>query len=421
MESGAGEAPVIFLTLTGCMVIAGFFAGLETGLLTANRMLIQEKQKMGDLAARAAEFIVSKPERLLSVTLVGYNIANVTAAVLLTNYLEHHGLENVTWAGILVMTLVFLVLDDLVPKSFFRRFADTFSVRLSPLLLVFYYLFLPLNLVLNLLIKSVLLLTGQHRSRREELKSKRDLRFLVNLTGKGVGLPPLDQRIIEDIFDFRDQLVREVMIPFHQLPVVGVRQSLDDAVQLASASGSRFLPVSETRTDNVIGLLDTKALFWSSGATIRDVMQRCVFYPETRRLPELLLEMNRRGLEVVLLSDEFGGVAGMITPGQIVGDLFHFNPEEGSAEEKIEILEPGRYRVCGTTDLDDLSHEVGITLRQGYNSTVGGLLCERLGMIPPAGHVFEEAGFRFEVTEADERHVIRVEITLKSSPGGAGI
>jgi magnesium and cobalt transporter len=143
-------------------------------------------------------------------------------------------------------------------------------------------------------------------------------------------------------------------------------------------------------------------------------MRPARYYPETRLLPDLLLDMNRKGLNVVFLSDEFGGVAGMITPIQIVGDLLHGIPEEGEWERQIEKIGQGRYRVLGSTDLQDLSHEVGVFLKQGYNSTVGGYLCEKLGFIPDVGYTYEGSDHIFTVTRRDDRHILEIEISRKS-------
>ncbi len=395
------------------IVAAGFFAGLETGLLSANRMLLQAKKKEGLLHARVAEYFLARPERLFGTTLVGTNVAHVTASVMLTNYMVDQGLEKFAWLAIIAMTFVVLILSEFIPKSFFRRTADSLTTRLAPLLFVFYLLFFPLNLVLNFITKMLMFLSRQHANRREELRSKRDLRFLVNIACRGVGLPFEDQRIIEDIFDFRDQTAREVMIPFHQLPVLNVRQARTDAAALAHETGYRFIPVSETRTDNMIGYIDTRDLLWGERDTLKEVIREAVFYPEVRRLPDLLLEMNQRRLEVVFLSDEYGGVAGMITQGQIVGDLFHYVPEKGMLEEKIKKLGPGRFLVAGSTDLQDLCHEINVVLDQGLNSTIGGFLSEKMGVIAEVGDAYEEAGFVFTVTGRDARHITAIEAVRK--------
>jgi CBS domain containing-hemolysin-like protein len=312
---------MIFLYLFLCLIFAALFAGTETGLLSVNRMLMQEKKEKGVFYARAVEFLLSKPERLLGTTLIGHNIANVSAAVLLTNHFENLGYGSYTWIGIIGMAFVFLVFDDFIPKSFLRTHANTIAARLAPVLLGFYAFFLPIYLVLNNLVKVILFFTGRHRASREELRTKRDLRFVVNLTGKEAGLPAGDQRMLEDILHFRDQIAREVMVPFHKLPVLNLNQDTADAVRLAVDTGSRFIPVSQHRTDNMIGYVDTTELLWKDGEKVSEVMLDPVFYPETRSIPDLLLDMNRKEEEVVFLVDEYGGVAGMLTPSQIVADI----------------------------------------------------------------------------------------------------
>jgi CBS domain containing-hemolysin-like protein len=393
-----------------CLAFAAFFAGLETGMLAVNRALIQERKEKGMLYAKAVEFLLSRPERLLGTTLIGHNIANVTGAVLLTNYFERMGLDSYAWAGILGMTFVFLVFDDFIPKSFFRSHANTLGARLAPVLVGFYALFLPVYLILNNIVKALLFFTGRHRATREELRTRRDLRFVVNLTGKEAGLPVEDQKMIEDILHFREQIAREVMVPFHQLPVLNINQDTVDAVRLSIETGFRFVPVSQHRTDNMIGYVDTTELLWKREQKVQEVMKEADFYPETRSIPDLLLDMNRKNQKVVFLVDEYGGVAGMLTPSQIVADIVHFTPENGTMNDEIVLRDTGEYVVSGSMDLEDLSHELGIAFSRSHTSTIGGYLSERMGVIPEEDQEYREAGYIFTIDRREERHVGRVKI-----------
>ncbi len=409
---------MILLEIFVCLVLAGFFAGMETGMLAVNRNLSEEQAAKGVLHARSIEFLLAKPERLLGTTLIGHNIANVSAAVIVTNYFEDLGLQRYTWIAIVVMTFVFLVFDDFIPKSFLNQHADTVAARLAPVLTGFYFLFLPIYVVLNTFVKAVLVFTGKHRATREELKTKRDLRFLVNISGKEAGLPAEDQRIIEDILHFRDQLAREVMIPFHKLPVLAASQSIEDAARMSIASGVRFLPVSEHRTDNMIGFIDTNELITSDAQKLHDVLRKASYFPETRRIPDLLLDMNLHDLEVVFLVDEYGAISGMITPNQIVADVVHYTPEEGAREDEIKEIGPRRFVVDAETDIEDLSHELGIVFGRSVNRTIGGYISEQLGIVPQIGTEYHESGYTFIVTERDDRHILRLE-TAPTKTGSA--
>jgi CBS domain containing-hemolysin-like protein len=408
-----------FIYIFICLAAAGFFAGIETGLLSVNRMLLQEKCGKGKFYAKTAEYLLSKPERLLGTTLIGNNIATVTSAVIFNNFMHDIGYERLSWqgiTGILGITLIFLIFNDIIPKSFFRQHADTISVKLSPILIVFYFLFLPAYLVLNLIVIIILYLTGNHGSRREEVKSKHDLRYLVNLVGKKLGLKTMDQRIIENIFDFREQIAREVMIPFHRLPVVYITNEIRDAVALSLESSSRFMPVSEKRADNMIGYIDIQDLTWKNHPHIKSAMKKAVYYPETKLIPDLLLDMNVKNLDVVFLSNEYGGVSGMITPEQIVGEVVQFITEESSSNTQMQIRKKGEnhYIISGTADLEDVSNELGIgNFKKGYNSTLGGFLCEQTGEIPPLNSEYTLNGCIFKVIEKDSLHIKKVEVVKK--------
>ena len=297
-----------------------------------------------------------------------------------------------------------------VPKSFFRTHANTFAARFAPILAGFYIFFLPLYIILNNLVKVILFFTGRHKAQREELRTRRDLRFVVNLTGKEAGLPVDDQKMIEDILHFRDQIAREVMVPFHKLPVLNPAQETVDAVRLSVDSGYRFIPVSENRTDNMIGYVDTTELLWKEETRVKDVVKEASYYPETRNIPDLLLDMNRNDQEVVFLVDEYGGIAGMITPGQIVADIVHFTPENGAVEEDITKVDQSSYVVSGEADLEILGHELGIVFSRGYTSTIGGYLSEKMGVIPEENAEYREGGYIFRIDRSNERHIEQVEI-----------
>jgi len=399
---------MIFLFLFICLLSAAFFAGMETGLLALNRALIQEKKERGVLYAGAVEYLLSKPERLLGTTLIGHNIANVTAAVLLTNHFERLGYESYTWIGIIAMTFIFLVFDDFIPKSFLRTHANSIAARLAPPLIGFYLLFLPLYLILNNIVKAILFFTGRYHAEREELRTKRDLRFVVNLTGKEAGLPENDQRMIEDILHFRDQIAREVMVPFHKLPVLSKNQETGDAAKLAMETGYRFIPVSLRRTDNMVGYVDTMELLWRDDKQVESVTRAASFYPETRSIPDLLLDMNRKEEQVAFLVDEYGGVAGMLTPSQIIADIIHFTPEEGAIDDGISLRDTGEYVVSGDVDLEELSLALGIQFKRSHTSTIGGYLGEQIGIIPEENAEYREGGYIFLIDGRTERRIQQI-------------
>jgi putative hemolysin len=400
-----------------CTLSAAFFAGLETGLLSADQLELYLKKERGVYYARAAEFLLLRPERLLSTTLIGTNVSVVTAAILVAGTLRDRGLEGSSWLGSLALSLVLLVFTEVIPKSFFRRQANTVAVRLAPALVVFYFVFLPVSVVLNTVVR-VMLVFAPPRQRQTKLpQSREDLRLLVRLGSREAGFDSAEHRVFEDIFDFRNTLAREVMIPLHEYPVCANTASLEDVARLAQEHGTRFLPVFQSRADNIIGYVDVERLLAVEPrrrARIKDLVTQAVFYPDVKRIPDLLLDMNRRKLDVAFLSDEYGAVSGLITPAEIAAEIVGFVPGKPyRPDDEVRTLGPGHYTVAGSLDIEDLYHETGIPLKKRNCDTVGGFVCEQLGEIPAVGTTFDHSGVQYRVLERDERHVTRIEILWK--------
>jgi magnesium and cobalt transporter len=154
----------------------------------------------------------------------------------------------------------------------------------------------------------------------------------------------------------------------------------------------------------------------SESRTVEELLQKPVFYPDVKRVPDLLLEMNRRNLDVVFLSDEYGAVSGLITPAEIAAEIVGYIPGEPFIlEREIEVVGPGHFLVAGVTDIEDLYHETGIHLKKKNSDTVGGFVSEQLGAIPPLGAALEHGGYVYQVVDRDERHIKKLEIQRKGS------
>ncbi len=403
---------IIFIIFM-CVLSAAFFAGLETGLIAADQYLLYSKREKKVFYAIAADFLLLKPERLLSTTLVGTNIAVVTAAVVLNSYLRDLGLIRFSWLGSLVLTLILLIFSEVIPKSFFRQHADALSVRLAPALVVFYYIFLPVSFILNCIVRLLLFITGQSKSTKKTADSKQDLKLLVKLSNRDAGISTGAQRIIEDIFDFQETMAREVMIQIHQTHVFDVDHSIKEVIEYALGRYTDYVPLYTGRPDNIIGYLDMNDLFAADKTDCRSLMHEAVFYPDIKRIPNLLIDMNRKNLDVVFLCNEYGRITGMLTQREIVSEIIGFVPGRMSVKERaIQEISDHSYEIFGITDIEDFQNEIGIRIPRGGYDTIGGFLLDRLGKIPRPGTEHEENGVRYTILEADELHIKKIKVEL---------
>lgn len=405
---------MIWLAILGCIITDAFFAGLETGLVSANQFALFGQKEKGVLYARAADFLLLKPERLLSTTLIGTNISVVTAATLLSSHLRNLGLGWAIWLGSLGLAVVMLVFCEIVPKSFFRQNADTVAVRLAPALVFFYFLFYPPALILNGIVKVVLFLTGQLSSSKQHPTSKHALKTLVRLGSREAGIALEDQRIIEDIFDFHDTMAREVMILIHRTLSCPTTMEVETVSRQALAAGVRFVPIYAHRLDNIVGYIDIEEIVGSEDLTVEGLMHPAIFYPDTKRVPLLFSEMNSKGLSVVFLSNEYGRILGMITPLEIVTEIVGGRPgAEIVTRSDIEEISDDLYHVDGLTDLEDFRNETGIAITKGPYDTIGGFLLTEFGRIPDVGDAFSVGDAEFSVLDRDELHIKSVQLKRK--------
>ena len=216
------------------------------------------------------------------------------------------------------------------------------------------------------------------------------------------------QRIIEDIFDFQDTMAREVMVHIHRTLACPSSMSVAEIARQALAADVRFVPIYDQRLDNLAGFLDVEETLTAPSLTLPDLLHEPVFFPDTKRIPDLYMDMSTAGHRVVFLSNEYGRISGIITPAEIVAEIIGRRP--GSREAGVRDIvrqNEGEYLLPGLTDTQDFRNETGIALPEGPYDTVGGFLLTWFGRIPEVGEALTARGATFEILDRDEVHIKR--------------
>ena len=401
---------ILFIELS-CLIIASFFAGIETGLLSADKLNIYSNKEHGKSWAKAADFLLKKPERLLGTTLVGTNAAVVTSAVVLNNYLRINYSSGAAFSGSLILTVIYLLFSEIIPKTFFKRYSDTITVRLAAFLLFFYYIFIPFTFLLNILVKVLMFLLGQKSIDEKLPRSRDDFRLLMHLSSRESGLGYDDYRTIDDILDFSMTLASEAMIPLHKYPLFHIDTKPLYIIKAAGEMNQRFFPCYEMRTDNIIGYIDVQDFIFSGNKSIKQILHDPVFYPEVKPLPDLLNSMVERNLDVVFLCDEYGGISGMVTHLQISSEIIGAIPGDlHTVREDIIRIDKNSFIAAGSTDLEYFSHVINLKIKKGSNETLGGYICEKMGIIPEIGKVFVEDRIKYTILDGDNLSISSIKV-----------
>lgn len=241
-----------------------------------------------------------------------------------------------------------------------------------------------------------------------------------------VDLNEAERQILASLQRLRETTVREVMTP--RVDVIALRSPVRvaDALQAVRESGhSRFPVYEEDDLDDLVGVLFVKDLVRGGWADDDEVVRRLrkpLVVPETKRVFELLQEMRQRRIAFAVVVDEHGGVEGVLTVKDLVGELVGELPDEFDQDEEDEIsrVDSNRWLVEGACPVERLRAEIGAPLPEGEYVTLGGFLFDQFGRIPREGERVSWASWGFRIEEMDRRRIAKVVVQAPSGPSGSG-
>jgi len=227
--------------------------------------------------------------------------------------------------------------------------------------------------------------------------------------------------MIDKIFDLGDTTVREIMVPLVEVAAVPDTATPDEAVAVIQERGFSRLPIYRQRVTNLIGVVTVMDLFHRGGSarTVEELMRQPYYVPETKRIDDLLREMQRARVHLVIVVDEYGGSTGVVTlediVEQIVGEI---RDEHDRTPAAVERLPDGSYRVLARTEVDEINEALDWDLPKNDYETIAGLVLASLHRIPRTGEEFQLRGYTITVLEADARRVRVVKIARSAKPEG---
>jgi CBS domain containing-hemolysin-like protein len=406
----------------GCLLASAFFSSAEIAFLSANRVRLRHLAEQGSRVARGYMEAFHHPERLLSTAMMGVTIAHVvSSAVATAAVLPWLGGQASFWAT-LVLTPTMLVFGEILPKALTQPRATALALRTFDPLRGVAWLLAPVVGIANLLVRGILRGLG-HGERRDPFVSRADLRLLVEREpGGATDVRAEERQMIEGIFDLVETPVRAVMVPLVDVVAIPEDASVDEAVALIRASGHSRLPVYRERIDHVVGLvagLDILAR-GAAGETVRTLMRPAHYVPATKRISDLLPEMQRRRIQVAIVVDEYGASVGVVSVEDVIEEIVgEIQDDRGHDPSELTQLPDGSYLVAGRLGIEELNEALDWELPKKDYETVAGLMLASLGRIPRPGEEVVIAGYELAVVDADERRILKVKVRARERSAGS--
>lgn len=249
------------------------------------------------------------------------------------------------------------------------------------------------------------------------LRPGRDEDELLTVIGNAEAiLSDEHRRMLEDLVQFRDVRVRELMVPRSEIFALDHALSLDDAVAAVSGTGFSKLPVYEGDLDHVTGMVHAWDIFAAKvrGERVKltDLLRPCLSAPESELVLGLLSRMKREGVHIAVVTDEYGGTGGLVTLSDLLTEIVGSMDEAGESGNGEECMRQpdGSLIVHGRMHVEDLAEELATALPDGDYDTVGGLITSQCGRIPRRGEALEVAGMKIDILDADPRRITRLRI-----------
>ena len=384
---------LLLVVAAALVVVAGLFASAESAVSSISRVRASELVEEGRSGAQRLSTVAQDPPRYLNTALLLRLAAEIAAIVLVTVVV----LETVSprWLALTVsivgMLLVSFVVVGVAPRTLGRQHSERVAlVSAGPLQV----LSRVLNPLARLLIVLGNALTPGKGFAEGPFASEAELREMVDLAEKSSLIESVESRMIHQIFELGDTLVREVMVPRTEMIFIERHKTLRQMMSLALRSGFSRIPVVGESLDDIVGVVYlkdvTKRVFDSRDAEtterVESVMRPAMFVPDTKPVDELLREMQAERMHVAVVVDEYGGTAGMVTIEDILEEIVgEISDEYDQDAAEVEHLPNGSVRVPSRLSLDDLGEVFDIELEDDDVDSVGGLMAKHLGRVPIPG------------------------------------
>jgi CBS domain containing-hemolysin-like protein len=412
-----GTLPLL-IALIALIVFSAFFSATETAYTSLNVI------KAKSLAQKNAKYkkvlnLYDKFDKLISTILIGNNIVNITAtsismlffAKIITGGIDYSIVSTI------VMTVTVLIFGEITPKYIAKAYPEKFALLFYPLIMLFYYVLYPLNLVFGGF-KTVI--GWLFRIEHDDTITDEELLTIVNEAEEDGTLKEEESNLIRSAIEFDDLEVKDILVP--RINVIAISSDMEKAEIKKVFESERYsrLPVYSGNIDSVIGFIHEKDFYRNYNKkdfSLKDIMQEVVFTVEHTKISVLLKRLQSKKLHMAVVLDEYGGTLGIVTVEDIIEELVGEIYDEHD-EEFVEIKEnaDGSFVVNCATEVDNFFEKFNIEEDEEFDAnSVGGWVTEVLGEIPQTGKVFDYKNLTVTVLKTTRKKVLEVKVVQNES------
>ena len=421
-------ASLSVVCIIAALIAAAFFAGAETALTAASRARLRALETAGDARAALVTRLVATRSRLISAMLLGGQLVTIAASALATNELVATLGERGVFYATGIMTALFVVFGEVLPKTIAIAYPDRVSLLIAPAVSFFVTVFGPIVTTVEALVRFMLRLCGVNLSLTSSISGHDELRGAVDILHSEGGVARDERDMFGGLLELSEVTVSDIMVHRTKMRTLDADLPPDELVREVLASPYTRTPLWRGDPDNIIGMLHAKDLFRayaaaggdSSRINAADIALEAWFVPEATTLRDQLQAFLRRKTHSALVVDEYGVVLGLLTLEdiieEIVGDI---KDEHDVGAQGVRKQLDGSIIVDGSVTIRDLNRAMDWNLPDEEAATVAGLVIHEARAIPEAKQTFNFHGMRFEVLRKQRNRIAALRIApLDPREGG---
>ncbi|MGA2913697.1 MAG: hemolysin family protein [Methanoregula sp.] len=406
-----------------CILLSAFFASSEVALISITRAKARTLVNEGKPGSNAVASLKESPEHLLITILIGNTIVNIAAASIATAVaIQIFGDLGVGIATGFVV-IILLIFGEIGPKIYAARASDSFALTVAPVILFLSRIFTPLIW----LVERVSPKFGIGKESAEPAVTEEEIKEWIDVGKEDGTIEQGEQDMLYSVLEFADTTAREIMTPRVDVILMEDTVTFEEAIRIFNETGFSRIPVYHDQNDNITGILNVKDVFSAmvsrrKDSTIKEIMYDPMFVPETKKIDDLLKELQVHRVQMAIVIDEYSSFVGIVTVEDILEELVGDILDEYDKEEpEILNISEGVYVVDAQMWVDDINDRIDINLPvdEAYE-TVGGLIIDRLGHIPlHPGEKTEinEGKITLVVMQMHGRRIVKVKIVIHPPQG----
>jgi len=397
--------------LVALLLLSAFFSGSETALMSLNRYKLRHKARAGHRGAKMAEKLLSRPDRLIGLILLGNNAVNISASALVGVVSVELGGELGFAIGTAALTLVVLIFAETAPKTLAALHPEAVAFPAAYIYFVLLKVLYPLVWLTNIMANGVLYLCGLRKTDTDGYAlSREELRTVVYEAGARISARY--RQMLLSILDLEQVSVDDVMVPHNEIVGINIDDDIAEISETIRNSEHTRLPVFRDSIDNVLGILHLRRLanifsqLEFSKDDILELLKEPYFVPEGTPLSTQLLQFQKGRRRFALVVDEYGDIQGIVTLEDILEEIVgEFTTDPAAQVEDIVKETQNSWLVNGTANIRELNRVMHWGLPTEGPKTLNGLIVEFLETIPESGTCLTINGYPIEIIETRENRV----------------